>query len=139
MSALQHYITLTAYPTTHRHIPHKVALLVLSDAGRAAEHVQLSYQARLLLGDMQKESPYHVISRRSNMSRRPVRSIGASEILAAREDIDEGKMLARTMSSIFNSDNPLVVSLNICDLFPLHITQRNTVQKIIRCNVNMIR
>lgn len=135
----QLYGQLSSYPTTHRHITHKVALLVFSDAARSPENAQLSYLACLLLCDMRSGFPFHFLSCISYKSRRPVHSIGAAENLAAGKAIDEGKMLAQTMSSIFNFDIPLVISLDSGDLFTSLCTHRNSVDKSNRCNVNVIR
>lgn len=80
-----------------------------------------------------------MLSCTSNKSRSPIGSIGAAEIVAAREAIDERNMLARNMSSIVNVRIPVIVALDRGDLFTSHSTQRNSVNKSIRCDFNVIR
>lgn len=87
---------------------------------------------------MKSCSIYSILSWSSHKNLRPERSISAAEILAAGEAIDEGKMLARTVSSIYNTRIPLVISLDSRDLCTSLSTQRNSVDKSIRCDVNVI-
>lgn len=65
--------------------------------------------------------------------------MGADEIIAAGDAIDEGKRLSRAMSSIFHVDIPVVVALDRHDLLMSLRMQRNCVEKIIPCEVNVIR
>ena len=52
--------------------------------------------AGLLIGDFKAGSVFHTLNWFSHKSKRPVKSIGAAEILAAGEAIDEGKVLANS-------------------------------------------
>lgn len=106
---------------------HHLSVLVFSDAGRQASRSQLSYIAGLLMRDIQATVPFHLLSWSSHKSRRTVRSIRAAEILAAVEAIDEGKILARTLSSIYSSRIPLLLALDSRDLFTSLSTERNSV------------
>lgn len=112
---------------------------ILSDAGRHAENGQLCYIAGLLIDEMAIGSIWHVLSWSSRKAKRPVRSIGAAEILAAGESIDEGKNLARTLSDIHGIHVNLFVVVDSRDLFPSLKTQRNSIDKSIRADVNVIR
>lgn len=73
---------------------------------------------------MQRGSIFHVLSSSSNKAKGPVRSIGAAEILAAVEAIDEGKMLAKSPSMLFSTHVPLFIALDSKDLFTSLSTHR---------------
>lgn len=75
--------------------PHNTPLsvMVLPDAGRQGDRSPLSYPAGLFLGDIYAYVPFQPIYWSSHKSRRPVRSSGGAELLAAREDIGDGKIL----------------------------------------------
>lgn len=75
---------------------YSLLILVFADASRNDDYGQLGYVAGLSIGDFKLGSIFHVLSWSSHKSKRPVKSIGASEILAAGEAIDEGKLLAST-------------------------------------------
>ena len=117
----------------------KVSIPVFSDAGRREDHGQLSYVAGLLIGDISKDSIFHTLSWSSRKSKRPVKSIGAAETLAAGEAIDEGKILARVYSKLFGMQVKLSVALDTKDLYNSFSTQRNSIDKSIRSDVNVIR
>lgn len=72
-------------------------------------------------------------------SKRPVKSIGAAEILAAAKAIDEGKILKQAMSTLLGLPIRLIVALDSRDLFTSLSTKRNSVDKSIRAEVNVIR
>lgn len=59
---------------------------------------------------------YNMVSLSNQKSKRPVRSIDASEILAAEEAIDEGKILAYALSLVLGIRFPLylVVAAKTC-------------------------
>ena len=67
----------------------KLSVVVFADASRSGDHGQLSYLSCLLFGDLQKDSIVHTLSWTSHKSKRPVKSVGAAETLAAGEAIDE--------------------------------------------------
>lgn len=91
------------------------SLLVFSAAGRQPDHSKLCYIAGLLFGDVKSGSHFNLPSLSSHMCRRPLRSIGAAEILAGGEAIDEGKGLAITLYSIYSTPIPLFLALDSRD------------------------
>lgn len=80
-----------------------------------------------------------VVSWSSHKAKRPVRSIGTAELLAAGEAIDEGKILASTLAVITNQPVELIIALDTKDLFSSLSSQRNPIDKSIRADVNVIR
>jgi len=76
---------------------YKISVLIFSDASRPCDYGQLGYVAGLLIGEFGSGSVFHTLSWTSHKSKRPVKSIGADEILAAGEAIDEGKFCSRPM------------------------------------------
>lgn len=111
---------------THRKVPHKVTLFVVSDAGHSDENPKLRYIACLLLGDMRSGWSFYMLSWSVDKSHRPPPSVDAAEILAAGEAIDDGMMMARRLSCTINVYIPLVVDLDSHDVFTFLSTQRNS-------------
>lgn len=75
----------------------------------------------------------------SHKAKRPVRSTAAAEILAAGEAIDEGKMIAHTVSLLFGIKVELIIILDSKDLFTSLSTQKNSIDKSVRADVSVIR
>lgn len=82
---------------------HQLSILVFSDTGRQSDVTQLYYVSALLVYEMKSGSLSHVLLWSSQTWKRPVRSIGAYEVIAAGEAIDKGKKLVRTVSSIYRT------------------------------------
>lgn len=128
----------TTYPTSDCEM-HRLSVVLFTDAGRHHEIGQLSYVAGLVLDDLSLGSLFHSLSWSSYRAKRPVRSVGAAEVLAAGDGIDEGQMLTRTLSSICGVDVRLIVALDSKDLFTSLSTQRQSIDKSIRADANVIR
>lgn len=118
---------------------HQLSITFFADAGRSATNGQLCYIAVLLIGCLPLESIYHVVSWSIHKSKRPVRSIGAAEILAAGEAIYEGKILAFALSLVLGVCIALHLIVESKDLFTSTSTKRNSIYKSIRGDVNCIR
>ena len=72
-------------------------MTVFADASHQNGHGQILYLAGLLSGDLSSGSTFHALSWKSRKSQRPVKSIISAEKLAAREAIDEGKVLVKAI------------------------------------------
>ena len=116
-----------------------VSLVVFADASRQTDHGQLGSISGLLFGELDEGSTSHVISWSSRKSRRPVKSIGAAEILAVGEGIDEGKMLRGAFSMLLGIEIDLIVVLDSKDSFDTLSTCRNATDRSVRADVNVIR
>ena len=81
------------------------------------EYGQLAFVAGLLIGDFDSGSILHKISRSTHKSKRPVNSIGAAEILAAGEAIDEAKVLVKAYHIIFGIHVDLILAVDSEDFF----------------------
>ena len=127
------------YPRFDDNKDHCISLCVFCDAGRSLEAGQISTLSGLVFDDIAEGSMFHVLGWSSHKARRPVKSTAAAEILAASEAIDDGKMLARTLSYIYKSRIELVILLDSKDLYNSLSTQRNSVDKSVRDDVNYIR
>lgn len=69
----------------------------------------------------------------------PVRSICEADIFAAGEAIDEGKMLAKSLFTVFSTPVPLLITIDSKDLLTSLNTQKKSVDKSNRSDVNVIR
>lgn len=96
---------------------YNLSMLVFADASRNVDYGQLGTVAGLLNGPFAVESIFHTLSWSSHKSRRPVKSIGAAEILAAGEAIDEGKVLANAYKALLGINVELLIALDSKDLF----------------------
>lgn len=72
---------------------------------------------------MERGSIYHTLSCQSHCAKRTSRQIGAAEILAADESIDEYKILAKTLFDIYIIYVLLTDALDSKDLFTSLSTQ----------------
>lgn len=84
------------HPSTDLGSRHKITILALCDVGLSAEKSHLHYLAGLPLEKLGEHSLFYTLSWSSQKIRRPVRSISATEIIAAGKEIVEEKMLAHT-------------------------------------------
>lgn len=109
--------TTVSYPRLGENTAHVLRIMVFTDVGRQCDNGQLCYLAGPLIDDMEMGSMFHALSWSSHKSKRPDRSIGADEILAAGEAIDKGKMLSRTATELFREQVPLFIALDSKDFF----------------------
>lgn len=91
------------------------------------DNVQLSYVTGLMIGEFKMDTIFHTISWASRKSKRPVKSIGAAEILAASESIDEGKTLWKAFSCLPGIEVEVHLVLDTKDLYTSLSTQRNSI------------
>ena len=68
-----------------------------------------------------------------------MRSTAAAEVLAVGEGLDEGKVIKSVISLVLNHSVKLLVATDSKDLFTSLSTQRNSIDKSIRADVNVIR
>lgn len=66
-------------------------------------------------------------------------SIGAADVLAAGEDLYEGKVLASTISTLLNIHVHLIIVVYSKDLYTSLSRQRNEADRSIGADVNLIR
>lgn len=85
--------TMQTFPRVIDRNCHKLSLLVFSDAKRKCESGQLSFPAGIP-DDFANYSIYHVLSLYSHKRKRPVRSTGGTEIIAAGEAVGKDKQIA---------------------------------------------
>ena len=109
---------------------------MFADASRQIDHGQLGCISASLFDELDKGSTFHVISLSSRKSRRPVKSIGAAEVLAVVEDIDERKILQGVMLPGIEID--FIVVLDSKDLFDTLSTCRNTTGRSVRADISVI-
>ena len=77
-----------------RPVQFEIAVLIFADAGRPSTFGKLGYVGGLLIGPLCHGSVLHTTTWGSQLSRRPVKSIGSGEILALGDAIDQGKLIA---------------------------------------------
>lgn len=139
LKIIQALVSTLTFPLPQSAERHELSITVLSDAELSATNGQLCYVAELLLSELFHGCIFHTLSWSSYKAKRPVLSIRAAEILAAVESIDEGKILAMTMSLVVSTHIPLHVVLYFKDLYTSLFTHRNSVYKSIRADFNCIR
>lgn len=105
----------------------------------AVPNKQLCYVTGLLLGNLERGSLHYVLFWPSHRSRRPVRLIGTAKILAADEAIDEGKIIATSLSAALGTSVFLHIVLDSKYLYTSLFTMRNNDEKSIRDHDNFIR
>lgn len=66
---------------------------------KKGETGQLAYVCGLLNCDLKLNSTLNTISWSSHKGEKPVKSIGAAELITAAEAIDEGKLLKKRLNS----------------------------------------
>lgn len=98
----------------------------------------MAYIFDLLSDDFAIDSIYHVLSWSSYKAKSSVCSIGAAKILSVGDSTDEGKMLSCVLSSVYKHKLLLTVALDSKDLSTELSTQRNSIDHLIRVDVNVI-
>lgn len=93
------------------------SILLFFDAGRKVENGQISVLCGLLLCDAEQRAVFHTSSWIYHKSKRPLKSVGVAEILAAGEAIDERKMLRPTLSKLLSVEIDFMLIVDSCDLF----------------------
>lgn len=139
LRALQRLGTTSTYVPPSRSVDHQLSILSFSDAGRECDNAQLAHLTGLLIGGFQRGSIFHLLAWSSHKSRRPVKSIGAAETLACGEALDDGKLLAAAAGDVFGKRVPLLIALDSRDLFTSLSTKRNSIDRSIRADVNILR
>lgn len=112
--------------------------MVFSDSVRVTDHGHC-YVYGLLLNGLNKDLTFYTLSWSSHKSKRPVKSTGSAEILAAGQAIQEGKVLRESLQTILGTKRDLWVAVDRKDLYTSLSTQRNSIDKSIRADVNIIR
>ena len=118
---------------------HSISVVVFADASRLVDYGQLAFVAGLLFGNFDSGSIFHTLAWSSHKSKRPVRSIGAAEILAAGEAIDEAKVLVKAYQVLFGIHVDLVLVVDSKDLFETLSTCQNSLDRSIRADANVTR
>lgn len=99
-------------------------MLSLAAASRSPDHSQLCYINGLSLGEICKESIFHILSWASHKSRKPVRSTLAAELLAASELSDKLISIRDTVRKILQCDIQSFQLIDSKDLFNSLTTQQ---------------
>ena len=131
--------TTIAYPRPLDKKQYELSVLVFADASRTDDCGQLGVVTALLVGDMKKNSIYHIVSWVSHKAKPPVKSVPAAEIFTAAEGIYEGKTLARAYSELLDIDIKVRLCVDSKDLFTSLSTQKNSIDKAIQGDVGCIR
>ena len=82
--------TTIKYPRPTDKKEYHLSILIFSDASRSDENGQHGIILGLLVGELERNAINHTLSWISHKSKRPVKSVPATGILAASEGIDEG-------------------------------------------------
>lgn len=99
----------------------------------------MCYIIGLVFGDINQGSIFHLLSWTSHKPRRPDQSTAAAEILALSEAIDELVTIHTALEEILQVKIYLWELVDAKDLYNSLSTQRNSVDKSIRGDVNLIR
>lgn len=120
---------------------YKLSVFAFSDAGRAynREYGQLSFIIGILVGELEKGSTFYLLNWGSSKSKRPIKSIGSAEIMAASQTIDEGKIIKLVISQLLNISIDFWEAIDSKDLFDTLTTCHAANDKSIRGDVACIR
>lgn len=116
-----------------------IGILVYYYAGSCCDSAHQSFIYGILVGKFEKDAVFHPVTWKLHKSARPVRSVGAAEILEYGEAIVEGKIMEGTMSTLLGAEVQVIVALYLKDMFDSISTQRGSIHKIIRPDVAVIR
>ncbi len=117
----------------------ELSILIFADTSRKDDYGQLCFLSGLLFGDLKLDSIFHVLSWSPRKSRRPVKSVASAETLAAREAIDEGKVLVNALTELLNIKIGLWIAVDSKDLFSSLSTCWLALDRSIRGVVGSIR
>lgn len=117
----------------------KASILVFYNAGRKVDHGQISGLCGLLTDDAEEGAVLHTLSWISHKSKRPVKSVGATEILADGDAIDEWKMLQLALSTLLPVEFDFMLVVDSRDLFILLSTCSHATDSSIRADLNVTR
>lgn len=131
--------TLVRYKRPNDKRQYRLSVVVFSDASKVNENGQLGYIMGTVIGDIQKESIIHVIDWSSSKSKRPAKSIGSAETIAASNAIDDGKIVRDALSMILKLSIDLIICVHSKDLFDTLTTCHNATDKSIRGDIAFIR
>lgn len=112
---------------------------MFSDADRRNSNGQIGFIAGFVISDFAKGSPLHVLTWKSQKSKRPVRSIGLAQTIAAGAVIDEGKFFAASFLALLNVETKLQVCVDSKDLWDSLTTCHESTDKSVKANVSVIR
>ena len=136
---LQKFGTVVSYRRPLCPGDYEISVLVFSDANRQDSNGQLGFICGLLVGPFSVGSLFHTISWSSKKSKRPVRSIGSAETIAAGVAIDEGKLLVMSLKLLLGIHVDLRVCVDSKDLWDTLTTCHEPTDKSVRADVNVIR
>lgn len=131
--------SLTVYPTVKPGSSDDLHLVAFADASHAADGSQLCHVIGLFIGPVALGSTFHLMSWSSHKSRRPCKSTPAAEILAASEAIDELVAIHAVLVRLLGVPIRLWELVDSKDLYHSLSTQRQSVDRSVRNDVNCIR
>jgi len=117
LKQLKKYGTMTTYKRPEDKHSYELSILIFSDASKTADAAQLGHVSGLLIGPFKKDAIFHGLHWTSNKSKRPVRSTGSAEILAAGYGIDEGKILRNAYEELLDVKVNLISAVDSKDLW----------------------
>lgn len=139
LQVLKRVGSLTSYPTVPTGSSNNLHLVSFADESHTMEGSQLCYLIGLFIGDVASGSTFYLLSWSSHKSRRPVKSTPAAEILAASEALDELVCLHSVIVRILGVPVNLWQLVDSKDLYTSLSTQRQSIDKSVRNDVNCIR
>lgn len=137
LSLLKSYGTVNHYPCTLKNASTKI--VAFSDASHTTDRSQLCYLICVVYGDVAKDSTVHTLEWPSHKSRQLIRAKPAAVILAATEAIESLVPLCQIIQLALGHSFDLWLLVDSKDLYNSLTTQRNSVDKSVRGNVNCIR
>lgn len=87
---------------------YEMSIVVFSDANRHDSCRKIGFIAGLVVGEFKSGSPLYTLTWSSRKSRRPVRSIGSAETIAASIAIDEGKIISKSVIALLGTGQSYV-------------------------------
>lgn len=138
ITTLQRFGSISTYTNPGREI-FQISVLLFADAARPSGHGQLEMICGLLFGDLAEGSVFHVLSWCSQLSKRPAKSIGSAEVLAAGLAINEGILVSFALSNLLGTEIPVIVAVDSRNLFDSLTSCHVPEYKSIRGDVQLIK
>lgn len=117
-------------------ISRRASVVVFSDAGRKVDHDQTSIPTGLLFVEVHKKLRFHSVTCILYRSRRAVKSVKEVEIIGAGEAIEA---LCLDFSYLLPNHMDMIIAVESRDLFNSLFICRNSIDRLIRADVSMVR
>lgn len=109
-----------------------------SDACREENYGQLEASGDVLIGGLKKGSAFHALSWSLQKPSRPIKSVGAAEILGSGEATDDGKVLVKAYETLLRLGTDWGAIVDSKDLYNTFTACRKSTDRSVRADGSVI-